>query len=161
MMQSLLIKLAMLAMTMGVVFWIGWQTPQASVKKQAPVAGTEAASLPAVAPNATEQKAGVQSVDQARVAKPPVAAKTKRSDARQGGLLDLNRASVEELDSLPGIGPVLAQRVVAYRKSVGKFQAVDELRDVKGIGVKKFNRIKPLVTVAASGSKGKMEKHQL
>jgi competence protein ComEA len=73
-------------------------------------------------------------------------------------LLDLNRASAEDLESLPGIGAVLAQRVIAYRKSVGRFQAVEELREVKGIGVKKFDRIKLLVMVAASGSKGKTEK---
>jgi competence protein ComEA len=161
MMQSLLIKLGMLAMTMGVVFWIGWQAPQASVKKHAPMVSTDAASLPAVAPSEAEQKTVDQSVDKARVTKMPVAAKVMRAQALHRGLVDLNRASMEDLESLPGIGPVLAQRVIAYRKSVGRFQAVEELREVKGIGVKKFARVKPLVTVAASGPKEKTEKHPL
>jgi competence protein ComEA len=60
---------------------------------------------------------------------------------------------------LPGIGAVLAQRMIAYRTSIGRFHAIEELREVKGIGSKKFDRIRPLVTVAVSSSKGKAEKH--
>lgn len=161
MIQSLLIKLGMLVMTMGVVFWIGWQAPQATVKETASVAGTEAVPLPAAAPGEAEKEAVDQSVHKVFAAKIPVAAKGMPSDAARRGLLDLNRASAEDLESLPGIGAVLAQRVIAYRKSAGRFQAVEELREVKGIGSKKFDRIKSLVAVAASGSKGKTEKHPL
>ncbi len=67
-------------------------------------------------------------------------------------LLDLNQASAGELEALPGIGAVLAQRVIAFRTSTGGFRVVDDLREVKGIGSKKFDRIKSLVTVSASGS---------
>lgn len=158
MMQSLLIKLGMLAVTMGVVFWIGWKAPQASVKDAVPVAGTAAVSLPVSTSDAAEKKVVDQSVHKMIAAKTPVAAKVMRPETPRRGLLDLNRASAEELESLPGIGAVLAQRVIAYRKSVGGFQAVEGLREVKGIGVKKFDRIKSLVTVAASGSKGRTEK---
>jgi competence protein ComEA len=161
MMQSLLIKLGMLAMTMGVVLWIGWQVPQAFVKSAASVAPGEALVLPAAAPAEAEKKAVDPSALRAIASKAPVATKVKRLDASRYGLLDLNRASAEDLESLPGIGAVLAQRVIAYRKSVGRFQAVEELREVKGIGVKKFDRIKPLVTVSASGPKGKTERHPL
>ncbi|MDR4466145.1 MAG: helix-hairpin-helix domain-containing protein [Nitrospira sp.] len=66
-------------------------------------------------------------------------------------LVDLNQASAEELEALPGIGAVLAQRVIALRTSTGGFRAVEDLREVKGIGVKKFNRVKSLVTVSISG----------
>jgi len=159
MMQSLLIKLGMLAMTMGVVFWIGWQAPQALVKDATSVPGMEAVSLPAAAVGERENKPIDQSVLRALSLKPLVAAKGQPSGAPQHRLLDLNRASAEDLESLPGIGPVLAQRVIAYRKSVGRFQEVEELREVKGVGLKKFERIKPLVTVATPGSKGKTEKH--
>lgn len=68
--------------------------------------------------------------------------------------LDLNQASAEELEALPGIGAVLAQRVIAFRTSTGGFRAVEDLRAVKGIGAKKFNRIKSLVTVSPSGLPG-------
>ena len=63
------------------------------------------------------------------------------------GLLDLNRATEQDFDALPGIGPKLAERIMEYRQSVGAFHSLDELRDVKGIGKKKFERIRPLVTV--------------
>ncbi len=158
MIQSLLIKLGMLAMTMGVVFWIGWQAPQATVKDMASVAGTEAGPLSIAAAGEVEKKRIDQSVRRAVAAKTPVVAKVMRSDTPHRGLLDLNRASAEDLESLPGVGAVLAQRVITYRKSVGRFERIEELREVKGIGSKKFDRIKPLVTVAASGSKGKTEK---
>jgi len=69
-------------------------------------------------------------------------------------LLDLNQASAEELEALPGIGAVLAQRVIALRTSTGGFRAVEDLREVKGIGAKKFNRIKSLVTIAISEPQG-------
>ena len=71
------------------------------------------------------------------------------------GLSDpTSRATLDELESLPGIGAVLAQRVIDHRRSVGRFQAVESLREVKGIGATKFEQIKFLVTVA----RGKTEK---
>jgi competence protein ComEA len=51
-----------------------------------------------------------------------------------GGLLDLNTATVADLDALPGIGPVLAQRIVDHRTAQGPFTGVDQLDDVSGIG---------------------------
>jgi competence protein ComEA len=51
-----------------------------------------------------------------------------------GGLLDLNTATVGDLDGLPGIGPVLAQRIVDFRATHGRFSSVDQLDDVPGIG---------------------------
>ncbi len=53
---------------------------------------------------------------------------------RPAGLLDLNTAGVAELDALPGIGPVLAQRIVDHRTREGPFTSVDQLDDVPGIG---------------------------
>ncbi len=61
--------------------------------------------------------------------------------------IDLNRASADELEQLPGIGPVLAHRIVEYRQQVGRFESVDELRNVRGIGSKRLEQIRPLVVV--------------
>lgn len=59
--------------------------------------------------------------------------------------IDLNTASAAQLDQLPGVGPVLAQRIVDYRTRRGAFRSVDELRQVSGIGEAKFADIKSLV----------------
>jgi competence protein ComEA len=64
-----------------------------------------------------------------------------------GGLVDLNTASEAALDALPGVGPVLAQHIVSWRSTHGSFSAVDQLRQVSGIGPAKFADIRRLVTV--------------
>lgn len=61
------------------------------------------------------------------------------------GPVSLNSASVEQLDGLPGVGPVLAQHIVDYRAQHGGFRSVDELREVNGIGERRFNDLQPLV----------------
>jgi competence protein ComEA len=162
MIVSLLIKLGMLCATMAVVFWVGWQSPGLSpVKDAAPGAAPDAGLSSAVVPGTAEQSPADRSAQVRVTAKTSLATNADRSDAPRHGPLDLNLAGAEDLESLPGIGAVLAQRVIAYRRSVGRFQTVDQLREVKGIGSKKFERVKPLVTVAASGSKGKSEKRAL
>ncbi len=56
--------------------------------------------------------------------------------------INLNSATVEQLQSLPGIGPATAKAIVEYRTKAGKFNRVEEIINVKGIGEKKFQRIK-------------------
>jgi competence protein ComEA len=63
------------------------------------------------------------------------------------GPLDLNRATVDELDALPGVGPATAAAIVAHREANGPFATVDELEAVRGIGPAKLESIRPLVTV--------------
>lgn len=63
------------------------------------------------------------------------------------GLVNINTATVEELDTLPGIGPVLAQRIVDYREKNGLFSSVEELILVSGIGEKKLEAMLDLITV--------------
>ena len=61
--------------------------------------------------------------------------------------LNLNAATPEQLDALPGVGPVLAGRIVAYRTEHGGFRSVEQLREVGGIGEAKFADLRPLVSV--------------
>jgi competence protein ComEA len=63
------------------------------------------------------------------------------------GRMDLNTASVEELDELPGVGPATAQAIVDHRSAEGRFGSVDELLDVRGIGEAKLEALRDLVTV--------------
>jgi competence ComEA-like helix-hairpin-helix protein len=64
-----------------------------------------------------------------------------------GARLDVNRADRAALQSLPGVGPVLAERILEDRARNGPFRSVDELRRVKGIGEKTLERLRPLVAV--------------
>ncbi len=63
------------------------------------------------------------------------------------GLVDLNTATVEELDALPGIGPVTAAAIVAWRDANGRFTGVDQLAEVDGIGPARLEKLRPLVGV--------------
>lgn len=61
--------------------------------------------------------------------------------------VNINTASYNELLTIKGIGPVLAERIISYRIQKGRFLALDELREVKGIGAKTFEKIKPYLTI--------------
>ncbi|MFE3601245.1 helix-hairpin-helix domain-containing protein [Streptomyces sp. NPDC059142] len=63
----------------------------------------------------------------------------------QAGPVSLNTATPEQLDTLPGVGPVLARHIIDYRTQHGGFRSVDELREVNGIGDRKFADLQPLV----------------
>ncbi|MFD9128844.1 ComEA family DNA-binding protein [Kitasatospora sp. NPDC059571] len=62
-----------------------------------------------------------------------------------GALLSLNQATLEQLDALPGVGPTLAQRILQYRRQHGPFRSVDQLREISGIGERKYADIKDLL----------------
>lgn len=62
-------------------------------------------------------------------------------------LININTATQSELESLPGIGPVLAQRIIEYRQAHGPFTRLEDLLNVPGIGPKTFERIKDLITL--------------
>ena len=68
-------------------------------------------------------------------------------DTRQAQKIDINRAESWLLEALPGIGSVLAGRIVGYRELNGPFQNINELTRVEGISVSLYEKIKPLITV--------------
>ncbi len=133
----------MLVVTMGVVFWIGWTVPQSRsfdaehIIEAQP--GGDIQNRPAVPPAVTLADATAviaPSTERMRSLRQPVAEQ-----------LDLNTATEQDLEALPGIGPVLAERIVEYHQSRGGFRDVAQLRNVKGIGKKKFDRIRTIVRV--------------
>ena len=67
--------------------------------------------------------------------------------------INLNTATKEELVALPGIGPSKAQAILDHRNTHGPFKAIEELKDVKGIGAKRYEKIKVELTVVAAPPK--------
>ncbi len=160
MIRSLLLKLGMLAATIGVVGWIAWQMPDDSGAD--PSSGEEPSSATTMEASGQAAQA-VQELrrieKEARSADAPLPDTTRaqaRLNRRSVSLtppvlstpVDLNRADAKTLESLPGIGAVLAQRVIDYRTVKGRFHTVDDLRGVKGIGPKTLERLKPLVMIS-------------
>lgn len=71
----------------------------------------------------------------------------------QAALVDINTAGVEELDTLDGIGPAYAQRIIDYRTANGLFRTIEEIKNVSGIGESTFAKIKNSITVSAVGTR--------
>ena len=65
-------------------------------------------------------------------------------------LIDINHATADELDQLPGIGPVTAQNIIAYRLEHGDFISIEAIQDVPGIGPETYKQIKSYITVEAA-----------
>lgn len=75
------------------------------------------------------------------------AAKSELRALRDGQRLDVNRAGVDELTLIPGIGPKLAERIVEERARRGRFERLEDLRAVRGLGPKVWLRVEPFVRV--------------
>ena len=133
----------MVAVTMATVCWIGWTIPASRnaqpLHAQGPLEIDRAASLSA--PSAISQAPVISPSQRHGQASPRQATPVT---------LDLNRATEQELERLPGIGAVLARRIVQYRETHGRFRDLEQLRDVKGIGKKTFERIRAFLAVPAA-----------
>jgi len=75
-----------------------------------------------------------------------ISAQATSDEAVAYGKLNINTASLSQLSDLPGIGPVLAQRIIDYRMKYGDFETIDELLYVEGIGEKRLETIRELIT---------------
>jgi comEA protein len=77
----------------------------------------------------------------------PVAALAQKTAPAPAEKINLNTATVEQLQSLPGIGPAIAKGIVEHRAKVGKFNRIEEIINVKGVGEKKFQQIKDRLVI--------------
>ena len=120
--------------------------------------------LPGVDPASVNLARRLTDGEQLVIGRPPAAGGIASDSAASGGSasgdtasagagtadspVDLNTATVAQLDALPGVGPVLAQRIVDWRTEHGRFDTVNDLSKVSGIGEAKLTDLKPLVTVS-------------
>lgn len=68
--------------------------------------------------------------------------------------IDLNKATIEDLKRLPGVGEVTAKNIIEYRDKIGGFKSIEELKEVKGIGDKKLEILKNYLTLGGNGFQG-------
>ena len=106
----------------------------------------------------TNKSADLSYLNQARMLKdgeqiyvekkiPASSSVARKSSATFNGILNINRATAKELDKLPGIGPVIAGRIIEFRKVNGPFQSIDDLRKVQGIGASTLEKFKSKIRV--------------
>ncbi|MGQ0735076.1 MAG: ComEA family DNA-binding protein [Acidobacteriota bacterium] len=75
------------------------------------------------------------------------------SAAAAKSVVNLNTATLSQLEELPGVGRATAQRILDYRQKAGPFKKIEELMNVRGIGEKSFLKLKPLITVQTKTDK--------
>jgi len=179
--QSLAIKLIMLGITVGVIYWALSSTGDEQIRLSEPQVMAEAPARLNEQPPAAEDPGSASGRKVTVLDEPPAAgddpepesaskvtvlAQPERAPSspvrRAKSLLapqaprpvrfplDLNKAPLHDLLELPGIGEKLAERIVKYRKDHGRFQSIDDLRKVKGIGKKRMERLRPLVMTTAA-----------
>ncbi len=177
--QSLAIKILMLGITVGIIYWGVSaddqqlaRVPEPSVMSQAlegvheeppvkrdPAPETDRKVVVVEEPSPSGESALPDGhVSALAPAEPPPSSSVRRAKsfltapARRPVRfpIDLNKARMNDLLELPGIGEKLAERIVRYRKDHGRFQSIEELRKVKGIGKKRMERLRPLVITAGA-----------
>ena len=106
-----------------------------------------AAAAPAAIAQAQKAPAAAKNVDASKAPARPARASQARATA--SAPVNLNSATLPQLQTLPGVGASAAQRILDYRQKFGPFKKIEELMNVKGIGEKSFLKLKPLITVTA------------
>ncbi len=80
-------------------------------------------------------------------AAPPPAVQKPAAGAQLQGTVNINTADAAQLTLLPGIGPKMAESIIAYRSSVGTFNSIEDLVNVKGIGPKSLEKMRPYLSI--------------
>jgi competence protein ComEA len=151
---------------LGMVASLLWPKPQAvislkpyanSLPQTSEIQAGSSDATPAEAQSSPEEANTATDAEdtEASSSKPQVKAHKKRSSGHPHSpkksdhppITNLNTAKLQQLELLPGIGPKMGERVIEYRKANGGFKTVEQIMDVKGIGPKKFEKMKPFLKV--------------
>jgi len=156
--KSLALNAVMLAVTLGVLYWVLQGEPEPTPVPMTAVAGPTMKATERPQESEREPSPDDILIPGSRASAP--ASSVGPGSSRPSGKpappprrpvifpLDINAAKAEDFMELPGIGEKLAHRIVDYRKSHGKFESVDDLRGVRGIGKKRMEQLRPLVRTA-------------
>lgn len=125
----------------------GSRVADAVTEAGGPTAQAELASVNLARPLVDGEQLVVLAIGSEPVSAAPAPGAPAAGSPVPGALVDLNTAGLAELDALPGVGPVLAQRILDWRTRNGSFRAVSELREVTGIGEAKFADLEPRVRI--------------
>ncbi|HNP60906.1 MAG TPA: helix-hairpin-helix domain-containing protein [Nitrospirales bacterium] len=151
---SLLLKLAFLGAGVCFVYWVGW--PQLALSPGVPLENSGVLESRTFLSGSADHPAEVVNVathsGRDVVYPPQVMVKGEPGPTREiaGVTVDLNDGTLAELEHLPGIGPVLAGRIMAHRTSHGAFRHIEDLVLVPGIGEKRLELLRPFVGVGPS-----------
>lgn len=119
------------ALLLAAAFTLGWFVGNSNTGAQIQVVTAETTTRPALQTE-TPASSGAQAQE------------------RPAGPVDLNTATQSDLETLPGIGPELASRIIAYRETIGAFVSKEQIMDVEGIGEKRFADMEQLITVGGT-----------
>jgi competence ComEA-like helix-hairpin-helix protein len=121
--------------------------PAEEVKK--PVQTMTAATVTPQSSKSTSRPTKASATPKQQEAEPTTANEPKPREPKSAEPIDINAANAEQLTRLPGIGPVIAARIVEYRQNNGYFIRLDQLTEVKGIGPARLRKIKTLVLLGS------------
>ncbi len=150
---SLFLKCAVLGVGVCFVYWVGWLQPSIPTVSVPPSHHPGFLSSDTIQPGSaghTHEAARVAPIRGKEVVQPVHAVgdrEISQTRAVTAFIVDLNDGTLAELKHLPGIGAVLAERIVAHRASHGAFRRVEDLVLVPGIGKKRFQQLRPFVAV--------------
>lgn len=135
------------ACALALVFSLGFFFGRRSVPYEVSVDAQRPAVIEPAAQMQPQAPAPAQDEAQSAPVEPDTPDAPDAPDAPQAGPVNINTATKEELMTLPGVGEVLAQRIIEYRETYGRFVAPEQLMDVSGIGEQRFADLAELITV--------------